>query len=183
MQSLQGQLLVAAPRLNDALFSRSVVLVIRHGEEGALGVILNHPTKESVSRLWEHIGGEFHGSDRQVYIGGPVSGPIVAMHGQEPLSDMELPDGMYLAASKEHLEQVVQQTDEPYRVFVGMSRWQPGQLENELAGGAWHTAPSRPELVLEEHQDLWREMMREIGNAFYRNDLGIRHFPADVSAN
>ena len=74
MSSLQGYFLVASPRLGDENFYRSVVLMVHHDEQGALGVVLNRPTNHALNEIWEEIAGEICESTDPLYVGGPVSG-------------------------------------------------------------------------------------------------------------
>ena len=73
MNSLRGQFLIASPHLPDSNFYRSVVLMIQHDDEGAFGVILNRPTENTVSEIWEMITDEPCESLQPINLGGPVT--------------------------------------------------------------------------------------------------------------
>ena len=151
MDSLQGHLLLASEELVDPNFARSVVLLIEHNEQGALGVILNRPTSKTVRELWREVSQVPCESRRPVCLGGPVSGPVMALHTVPALAELEVVAGVYFAAKKQHLDELVSTAEsaaptvsaaegplaagtaggDPYafKIFVGHAGWGPGQLE------------------------------------------------------
>src|SRR5688572_1282976 len=80
MASLQGQFLVASPHLSDPNFYKSVVLMVKHDEEGAFGLILNRPTTNTVREIWRAVTEQDLECEQPIYMGGPVSGPLVCLH-------------------------------------------------------------------------------------------------------
>src|SRR2546429_6526132 len=78
MKSLQGQFLIASPHLADTNFYKGVVLMIKHDDEGAMGLILNRPTENTVTEVWKMVGEEDIECPQPIFFGGPVSGPLVA---------------------------------------------------------------------------------------------------------
>ncbi len=183
MESLQGHLLIASPRIGDPRFERTVVLIMHHDQEGAFGVVLNRPLAETVRSLWKKLGDATCTIERNVNLGGPVSGPIIALHRQQAAAEFEVPPGLYVAEQKKHIKQLVKDADGPLRIFIGHASWTDGQLESELASGAWLTLPAKVDHVFHEEDDLWVTAMREVGREFWRSVLGIEDFPADVSMN
>ena len=182
-KSLEGQLLVAAPSLQSPPFHHAVILLMEHGPEGALGVVLNRPIQETVSELWKKVGSTPPKSDRLVHFGGPVSGPLLALHLSPKLGEKRVPPGVYLAAARDHLERLVRQDKIPFRLFVGHAGWTGGQLENELAQGVWMTLPARPEHVFADEQNLWKSTLQQIGWSVINGAGEIKHQPADVRWN
>ncbi len=184
MKSLRGQLLVATPRLPDENFYHTVVLMVEHNENGALGVVLNRLTEQSVEQLWAEVSDVSCSSDRKINLGGPVSGPLLAIHTDRSLSEMEILSGVYLAAQKDVLDQLVQQEEHRYRVFLGHAGWGDGQLESELKQGAWLVTPATKEYVFwAEEADLWETVAKKIGDAVLLESLHIKHVPQDPSMN
>jgi len=183
MNSLQGHLLVASPHLLDPNFVRTVVLLIQHTHEGAFGVVLNRPTDSTVQDIWSQVG-EGDCQDRQhVNLGGPVSGPLLALHDNLALSELEVLPGVYFAAQRENLEKLVGELDHAYRLFVGHSGWGGGQLERELEEGSWFTLPASAEYVFYDGGDLWKRVSQAIGRSFLTSALKIKHVPPDPAAN
>lgn len=182
MESLEGHLLIAAPELLDPNFVRSVVLMVQHNEQGALGLILNRPTSKQLQQLWADVGDEPCHSSGPVYLGGPVPGPIMAIHAIPDLAELEVLEGVFFAAKKDHLDKLVLRTDLPCRVFVGHAGWGPGQLESELKLGGWLTAPATMQDVFHDDEDLWERLVKR-GRKPLPEILQITRVPPDPSVN
>ncbi len=183
MKSLQGQLLIASRHLLDGNFVKTVILLIQHDEEGAFGVVINRPTCKVVKELWQEVGETGCESEQPVYLGGPVSGPLVALHTHKPSAEMIVAPKVFFAATKENLEVLVRQENYPYRIFVGNAGWGAGQLENELQQGAWLTMPATAEFVFGTSNDLWETISKRAGKAMLQSILHLKHIPDDPSVN
>ena len=101
MNSFQGHLLVSTPQLADPNFYRTVVLLIRHADEGALGVVLNRPSGKTVKDLWDQVSDEPCGSACSINVGGPVPGPVMAIHDDTQLAELEITPNIFYAARNE----------------------------------------------------------------------------------
>ncbi len=133
MTSLQAHLLIASPELPEP-FAQAVVLLVRHNAEGALGLILNKCTAASLEEHWGQVSDVACHRQQAIFLGGPCEGPLVALHTDEFLLEIEVLPGLYFTAGKEKLESLAAQTDErPAKFFAGYSGWSAGQLENEIA--------------------------------------------------
>lgn len=159
---LRGRLLVAAPVLTEATFARSVVLVLDHDGDGALGVVLNRPDGPPVAEVlpgWEPAAGE----PPVVFLGGPVSPQTAVCLGRvrpaaEPagFTRVEGPVGIV-----EMTEQPQTAAYERLRVFAGYAGWAAGQLEGELEAGAWYVVDSWPDDPFHPHpRSLWPAVLR-----------------------
>lgn len=179
MKSLQGHLLVAAAELRDPNFHRTVVLIFRHDEEGAAGVILNRRTHATLRQVWEQISETACESDAPLCLGGPVEGPLMAVHSQADLSEIDVMPGVYVAASQQNLEQLAIQSDEGARFFVGYAGWGSGQLERELEEDAWLIAPATPEHIFGNQDNLWEQVTRDIKSSALISTLKIKHVPRE----
>jgi putative transcriptional regulator len=182
MTSLQGHLLVASPYLVDSPFSGTVIFVLQHTDEGAWGLVLNRLADASIRDFWRQVSDEPCESNQPVNVGGPISGPLVAVHDCEPLAEAVVPPGVFVASQREHLEQLVHQTERPFRLFVGHSGWVAGQLNQEVEQGVWLTTLATPDVVFGDEENLWRRALRMVGHSFTRS-LNIKHIPEDVSLN
>jgi putative transcriptional regulator len=182
ISSLQGCFLVASPHLVASPFSRTVIFVLQHTEEGAWGVVLNRPAGQRICDFWSQVSDEPCEAERQLNLGGPVSGPVIALHSCVACAEAQVPPGVFLASHKDNLAQVVQQ-DEPFRLFVGHAGWTPGQLEQEVAQGIWLVAPATVEDVFGDDDEMWHQALKSIGNAFIRDVVGIKHIPPEPSWN
>jgi putative transcriptional regulator len=181
--SLEGHFLVASRELLDPNFARSVVLLLQHSEEGAMGLVLNRPTKTTLEEAWRQASEAPCPMDALIHLGGPCRGPLMAIHGDAALGEIEVLGGLYFCADPENIERLVLKPEEPARFFVGFSGWGPGQLEAELKEDSWLIAPATVELTFEAPHDLWLKLLRQISTSQMISDLHIKHVPADPSLN
>ena len=183
MKSLRGHFLVASPHLADANFYKSVVLMIKHDDEGAFGVILNRPTDNTVRDIWKMVGEDDIDCDEVIYMGGPVSGPLVALHRVKAAAEMEISPGLFFSAHKDKLHKVAAQTAKPYRFFTGYAGWAEGQLEAELKAGGWLMTKAKKDLVFRAADELWDQVVRTIGEGILGKAAKIKHVPENPSLN
>lgn len=165
MESLRGHLLVAGPALVDPNFHRTVVLVGEHGAEGAMGVVLNRVSSALVDDAVPPIA-PLTGRDEPVYLGGPVQPQAVVVLAD--FADVEQAEVVVV----ENVGFLPGEIDEAsavgelrgIRVFAGYAGWGPGQLEAELAEGAWIVVPARGSDVFTSTPDtLWSDVLRREG--------------------
>ncbi|MGH7138999.1 MAG: YqgE/AlgH family protein [Pirellulales bacterium] len=183
MKSLTAHFLIASSELVDPNFFRTVVLIFRHNEEGAAGVILNRRMTATVKQIWEQVSEESCECEAPLHMGGPVEGPLMALHGDEGLSEMTVLAEVYVSTGREMLEKLVEQNHEPLRFFVGYAGWGSGQLERELRDGSWLAAPATAEQVFGAVDDLWQQLTRSVVSRAFITALNIKHVPPDPSLN
>ncbi len=104
MPFLQGHLLVASPKLGDPNFFRAVVLLVRHNEDGALGLILNRPSDTPLKAVWETVSETPCETTAVIHHGGPCPGPLMAVHTEEFMAESEVLPNLYFASDKQQLE-------------------------------------------------------------------------------
>ena len=161
MTSTKARLLVATPELLDPNFHRSVVLVLEHNDDGALGVVLNRPRLVSGGDAVPQWADRLAFPSR-LHSGGPVSegsviglalGPAGGIDGLSPLlGQLGVVD---LHRSPEELPDV-----EPVRLFAGYSGWSAGQLDAELLAGGWIVVDALPEDALTPSpEELWQAVL------------------------
>lgn len=159
--TLKGQLLIAAPQLVD-YFRRTVVLVVEHTDEGAMGLVLNRPTETEVSEAVPDLADLAEGVD-VVHAGGPVQPDAVVA-----LGDFEEPEeaGTPVSGSLGLLDP---ERPDPalrrLRVYAGYAGWAPGQLDAEVEEGAWIPEPAAPDDPFTE-DDLWTTVLQRKGGAY-----------------
>jgi len=170
MPSLAPSLLVAMPDLADPNFRRTVVLIVHHDEEGAVGLVLNRSADLSAMDLCESLDVEWRGDpDCALGWGGPVqpnTGWVVT--GGDALADVpdatRFGDGLHFAGSLDALRCVASEQPPELRLFLGYAGWGPGQLETELAAGAWVVAPcSRESIFAVSDDEAWAHAWRMLG--------------------
>ena len=168
VESLQGNLLVAGPGLVDPNFRRTVVLVGEHGDEGAMGVVLNRPSPASVEEAVPLLA-ELVGERELVHVGGPVQPQAIVV-----LGEFEEPEraGVLVFGTVGFLPGEIEDAEEVgalsrARVFAGYAGWGAGQLEEELAEAAWIVERALPDDVFTDDPDgLWSAVLRRKGGAF-----------------
>ena len=161
-ESLIGHLLIAVPELMDQNFNQSVVLLIQHDREGASGLILNRISDTTIADVFAEETPP-PTADQLVHIGGPVEGPVMAIHGCVSLGEKDVLENVYFSMKRENLRAVVDQTLRPFRLFSGYSGWGPNQLEAELAVGGWLVATASAELVFCDQENLWKNVCDQVG--------------------
>jgi putative transcriptional regulator len=181
MKSLQGHFLVASPYLGDGNFFRTVILMIRHDSDSALGVVINRPSNKTISEVWKAINEPDSPRQDLIYIGGPVPGPLMAVHGVQTLQDTEVVEGVYFTAEKEKVLALVHDEGTAIRLFSGYSGWGSGQLERELAEGSWLVCEADREAVFADADSLWKAVASRIGLSI----MGVNSddAPADPELN
>ncbi len=176
IDSLAGNLLIASTLVDDPVRASSVCLLVHHDEDGAIGVMLNRPLAPNPPALLAMLGqppqppsdgnrlpaatkGPGLGTE-MVHFGGPLSGPVVAIHSESKFAEAETGPGIYVAAQKHHLEGLFSQPHGPMRLIVGHLGWQPEELQNELDAGVWHVVPATAEAVFSSDRDMWPRLIR-----------------------
>jgi len=157
MPSRAGQLLIASARLRDPNFFKTVVLLVRDEEDGALGVILNRPLDVTVADACGEQVDEAKNVDEPIHQGGPCEGPLTALHTNLSVEGDEVITNVRFSMSKEAIEWLLANNVGPIKYFAGYSGWGKGQLDNELAEGAWLLAPASEEHVYEGKAD-WNKL-------------------------
>lgn len=169
--SCRGRLLVATPPLEDPNFDRTVVYVLQHDADGAVGVVVNRPTAlrmpESVDRWQDTLC-----APAVVFEGGPVeTAALIALarvDGDVTSLDLEEDPALETAGA------------EAVRVFRGYSGWGALQLDDEIAAGAWMVFDARPSDLFDPEPDrLWREVIRRQGGRV----AWVAEAPDDLSLN
>jgi putative transcriptional regulator len=182
MESARGKLLIAGPTLLDPNFWRTVVLMIEHTDEGALGLVLNRPSDTTVGEAVPQLESMVD-LEEQLFIGGPVqpSSVIVLAHFEDP-SDAALiafdDVGVLGTGSETEEEQGV--GVRRGRAFVGHAGWGPGQLDSELERDDWIVDPARHEdAFTDEPLGLWRFVLERKGGSYAL----VARMPPDPSVN
>jgi putative transcriptional regulator len=181
VDSLRGTLLVSTPALFDPNFRRTVILVGEHGDEGAMGLVLNRASATTVGEAVPDLA-EVAGADAFVFIGGPVqpNAVIVLAEFDDPTAAASLVvRDVGFARGDGDLAHLARATRRA-RVFAGYSGWSPGQLETELDEDSWLTEPvGDNDLFPEPDEDLFAETLWRKGGPFRL----LSTMPDDPSAN
>lgn len=177
----KGKILIATPDISNDIFSRSVVLIIEHDAEGALGLILNKKN-ETINIPMSVI----FSFPTDVYEGGPVdSGELFFILKNAPADTNAIKITDEYCATPDFepvLNAVLNKTLTPnsIKVFSGYSGWGKGQLESEISRGVWKVVGNYPlDLTAPYNHNLWKDIMKSLGgnNALWANA------PEDISMN
>lgn len=167
--SLAPALLVAMPQLLDPNFHRAVVLLVHHDDEGTFGVVLNRATEILAPQLCQSIDIEWCGDPSAVVSwGGPVqpqTGWVLFDGGAGSDDDSRsIAADIRFAGSLDVLRDLASHPPEDLRVLLGYAGWGPGQLESELAQGAWLIAPVERETLFDvDPEAMWVHVVRGLG--------------------
>ena len=182
----KGRLLVATPPLEDPHFDRTVVLMLEHHDDGAIGVVINRPSIESLDEPLDRWI-DLQSAPSSVFSGGPVEeNALIAL--AETTGPLGEDGGEHLSPITSTIASADLTADPApvaaevrgVRVFRGYAGWGPGQLEGEIEAGAWLVLDSEPGDVFSDDPDeLWRTVLRrQPGRLAWLADA-----PDDLSSN
>jgi putative transcriptional regulator len=156
--NLAGQLLLAHPSMRDPNFRRSVVLLSAHGEDGAMGVVLNRPLGKQLGDLNTQFAASAL-AGVPLYQGGPVQTEQLILAAWQP-EPQAATVKLYFGIDVDKAEALQNEAGVHLRAFLGYSGWSKGQLENELRHNTWVVTPVGPDLLdRNEGQGLWRTIL------------------------
>ncbi len=184
MQSLKGHFLIATPQLSTPMFAHSVILMLEHNDEGAMGVIVNQPINTLITDLAGKIFEEDFEWSKPLHLGGPVPGSLIVLHTRKELGDQEVIPGVFVTLEGSAVQKIIRQRAEPSLVIANYSGWAPGQLEGEFNWDSWVTLPANLEHVFwTGEKDLWNVVVSEVNARKLSDFLGLRGYPADPTLN
>ena len=180
--SLKGQLLIASPSIHDPNFRRTVVYMTEHGEEGAMGLVLNRAAETTVGEAVPDLAW-LADEDAVVHVGGPVApqSVVVLAEFEEPEQSALIVDADlgFVPAEVEDTAALSEALGRR-RVFAGHAGWGPGQLEAEMEEESWIVEPARREDVFTpEPEELWSTVLRRKGQQYAL----LSTMPMDPSLN
>jgi putative transcriptional regulator len=181
-ESLKGRLLIASPKIVDPNFRRTVVFMTEHGDDGAMGLILNRAAETTIGEAvpdlaWVSDPGAV------VHVGGPVAATavIVLAEFDDPALSALLVDGDlgFVPAEIEDTD-AFSTTLRRARVFAGHAGWGAGQLESELEDDSWIVEPAaRDDVFTQRPDELWSDVLRRKGREYAL----LATMPMDPSLN
>ena len=172
MQSFQNHFLIAMPSLDDPLFKRSVAYICEHNDEGAMGIVINHPLEVKVADLLQQLQIEYNtespAATAHVCAGGPVQhdrGFVLHTAKEGYSSSMRLNDELMVTTSKDILfDLTTDNAPEKFILALGYAGWTAGQLEQEIADNAWLIIPADSGIIFDlTHAEKWQSATAKIG--------------------
>lgn len=176
-----GSFLVAAPALQNSPFNQTVVFVLQNDAQGTFGAVINRPADKEMVANWSKTTGLEIARPNMIQ-GGPLGGPIVAIHQNKPLAEVEIGGGVCLSVDAKNLQQLTRQ-ESPYRIVLGIAGWAKQQLSSEIDSGIWYHLVVDPTHVFDDHSMMWENFVREFGRQTLGQIIDQRHFPANPALN
>jgi putative transcriptional regulator len=179
--NLAPGLLLSMPQLSDPNFTRAVVLMLDHGDDGSFGLILNHPTPLSVSEVLSSLEVDWCGdSEAVVWSGGPVmptsgwmlhsgcdelAAPSETLdHALEFSGTLRVSDSLYMSTSEENIKILAEAAPERLRFLMGYAGWSEGQLASEMAEGSWLHADINSDILFgASAEEMWALCLKNMG--------------------
>lgn len=166
-----GQLLIASAQIQDPRFYHAVILILQHNEDGAFGIVINHPLADQpIAKLLAAAGEDDKTVEGTIPVlsGGPVQselGFVVHSADYRRPETLKVDGKVAMTASKQALTDIGHQMG-PRKCFFafGYAGWGPGQLEGELARHDWFTVPEDLALVFDEDRGaVWDKALARRG--------------------
>ena len=173
---LANHLLIALPMLEDPHFARSVALVCQHDDNGAMGVVVNQPSEYTLGEVLAQMQIDTDDVDLMmvpVLNGGPVHperGFVIHDDERDWDSSLRVGENLYLTTSRDILEAMAR-GDGPHNALVtrGCAGWGSAQLECEIAGTSWLTAPADAAVLFDTPlEQRWQLAASRIGVDLFR---------------
>ena len=165
----KGSFLIANPVLPDPNFSRTVVLLCNHNDQGSFGLVINRNSGLKSTDVFAHSE-LLTQYQADVFIGGPVSPSQVfyLVRSPQPLPEMEqVCPGVHMGMNWEALESILPDLGNPnedLRLYMGYSGWGSGQLDGEMSQRSWLTCDAADRFVFTvSEQHIWPEVVRSLG--------------------
>ena len=175
----KGKFLVASRNLGDPRFRETVILLLSYDEQlGAMGLIINRPTKLLLSEVFPESKNLKKKKD-SIYYGGPVEAHrmlLLIRSRTRPEGSAPVIEGVYVSTSNTVLERMInrRKKGKQFRVYAGYAGWSPGQLDGEIARGDWLVAPADENTLFDKKPSkIWKELFRRSSAILVRND-GMR---------
>ncbi len=154
--NLTDHFLIAMPSMEDGFFSKALIYLAEHNEQGALGLIVNRPIDMNLATFFARIDLPFESAElakHPVFFGGPVQtdrGFVLHRPPGDWQSTLKVNPEIGLTTSRDVL-QALTLFGQPHEIIVtlGYSGWGAGQLEHELAQNAWLTVPATPAILFD----------------------------------
>jgi putative transcriptional regulator len=160
-----GVFLVAKPNIDGGPFRQSVVLLLDHGSQGTLGVIVNRATEIPLSTVLDDLDADETG-DPALNFGGPVAldGLLFLFQSEAPPDDgTSVMGDVYFSGERKVLEKLLKRKEDRDRLklYLGHAGWAPGQLQGEIARGSWTLVPADAFTVFQKSPEaIWPELSR-----------------------
>lgn len=183
MKPIEGKLLIASPHLNDPNFHRTVILILKQSSEETFGLVLNRPTEHRLKEVIAMVSDAVCVHDMPLYCGGPVEGPLMALHDIPDSIDTADRKGVAVSVQQESILELVAKEDVRLRIFDGYAGWGPNQLEAELEQGSWLITEANSGNIFCSSDEIWQRLVTEIGRDIITTGIKPTLLPNDPAFN
>lgn len=157
----KGYLLLAQPLLMDSYFNRSVILICDHNKNGTIGLQINKPLKSNVKSI---ISKPL--IDQKVFLGGPVDKNIFFLHKNNMFANdsVKINNHLFFSKNIDYIESLILDNkiqQNQFKLFIGYSGWDSGQLEEELNENSWIVVPKFDINIIfsKDYNNIWKEVL------------------------
>lgn len=162
----KGRVLISDPFVEDDYFSKSVVIICEHNEEGTFGFVLNNFIEQELCDIIE----DFPSFDCRVSIGGPVETDMLFFIHSKPeliTDSIEIIPGLYMGGNFNQVKELIINNElacEEIKFFLGYSGWGEGQLDDEIKNNSWIVANLDTTTIMTYNSDdMWKKVLGEMG--------------------
>ena len=182
--SLQNNFLISMPQLDDPSFNQTVVLICKHDESGAMGIVINRNTEHTLKDIFVQLDIESTSPlycEHPVLDGGPVYPELglIVHTASDDIWESSLPisEDLVLTSSKDILESMARGIGpEKTLMSLGYAGWGPGQLETEIQANAWLTTPVNTHILFSgQVAEKWQSSARLIGVDIHQISQDVGH--------
>ncbi len=164
---IAGRLLVATEQMPDPRFAETVIYMIQHDQNGAMGLVINRQLATvPISTLLDDLGlgGAGVSGELPVHFGGPVEPTRgFILHTPDYSLDSTLTVAGFAVTGQPEILQAIAQGQGPKKFLfsLGYAGWAPGQLEAEMRSGHWIDVPADTRIVFDEPATTkWERALR-----------------------
>jgi putative transcriptional regulator len=170
--SLAGYVIVATPMHQGGVFEDAVCIVVEHTADRAIGLMLNRSAYFDPKLMppLQLPDGSMHCN---IFFGGPIEGPVLAIHDNKNLAEGGNNLGVYLACQEKNLMELTQSETDNFKIYIGHAVWGPKQLDAQVVEGGWYVLPAIPEIVFSDDRTMRTKALRIIGNQMLQSATGL----------
>lgn len=179
---LNHQILIALPDMQDIRFNQAIILICEHNEDGAMGLVLNHPMEINTEQVFSDLNLNIPQTqtNHSVLDGGPLyknCGFVIHQSNQQYKSSVNIQNNLTLTTSKDLLDDISNHVfTDNWQFILGYSGWTSDQLESEIAENTWLTCPLNLDLIFNTPKEQqWKKALSLIGIDNYQNIIGVGH--------
>ena len=171
MGSLKNQILISMPHMNDPFFSRSVVYICEHNNDGAMGIIINKQfNTPELNKIFDKlftVDDSFDLFINDVFFGGPVLlEKGIILHHSDYMSpeSISISKSISITSRNDVLEDLKKNKKTPFKLMLGHSGWSSGQLEREIENGDWLIQTTTSDFVFNvPPKQMWKHAAESLG--------------------